>query len=258
MISRKTPDTWQDLQVETARLLKECGFEEVEVEKKIETARGTVSVDVYAVEAVKGRKYITLCECKHWKSNIPQNVVHGFRTVMGDFGAHQGYIVSMAGFQEGVIKAVENTNVRLVTWVQLLDEFGASWMEQYFFPTITEKLDPLLSYTEPFMPAWFDKLPEKEQGAFLALKEKYDQFGWMMMSFTTYHRMLRKDEPYPELPVRPRLRDDSTIAKNVPKEILDETHYREFLEAAIGFGTSVIEQFRELRAIALKDVPPGQ
>jgi restriction system protein len=257
VISRKVPDTWQNLQTEAGRLLKECGFD-VEVEKKIETARGTVEVDVYAVEVIKGRKYVTLCECKHWKSNVPQNTVHGFRTVMGDFGANQGYIVSMAGFQEGAYKATENTNVRLVTWVQLLDEFSASWMEHYFFPTITETLDPLLSYTEPFLPAWFDKLSVDDQGAYLTLKEKYDEFGWMIMSFTTYHRMFRQDEPYPELPIRRRLGNDSTIAKNVPKEILDETHHREFLEVAIEFGTSVIKQFQELRAIALKEVPPSQ
>lgn len=32
-----------------------------------------------------------------WRSRVPQNVIHGFRTVLADIGANVGYIVSMAG-----------------------------------------------------------------------------------------------------------------------------------------------------------------
>lgn len=41
MISRNAPDSWQALQTEVGRILRECGFD-VEVEKKIQSARGTV------------------------------------------------------------------------------------------------------------------------------------------------------------------------------------------------------------------------
>ena len=145
MITHKTPEDWRALQVEVARLLDECGFQEVEVEKTVQTVRGEAEIDVWAEEAVKGRKYLTVCECKHWKANVPQTVVHAFRTVVTDIGAHVGYIVSIAGFQDGAFKASEATNVELVTWEQLQTKFEPSWYETYFSPQITSRLDPLLS-----------------------------------------------------------------------------------------------------------------
>ena len=108
MITIEVPKTWQDLQRETARILEECGFT-VEIEKKIQTVRGEVEIDVYAEEEVKGRKYTILVECKHWKSRVPQSVIHGFRTVVSDIGANVGYIVSLTGFQSGSFSASEMT-----------------------------------------------------------------------------------------------------------------------------------------------------
>ena len=45
MITSEKPGTWQALQEETATILRECGFD-VEVEKKVHTARGDVEIDV--------------------------------------------------------------------------------------------------------------------------------------------------------------------------------------------------------------------
>jgi restriction system protein len=138
MITSKVPDDWRQLQVEVGRLLQECGFS-VEIERKVRTVRGEVELDVYAQEEVKGRKYSIVCECKHWKARIPQNVVHGFRTVVADMGANIGYIVSLAGFQEGAFEASALTNVELVTWQELQSKFELSWYESYFSPKITER-----------------------------------------------------------------------------------------------------------------------
>src|SRR5436190_7050177 len=115
MITSKTPSTWQDLQYQSARVLEECGFA-VEVEKVVKLVRGKAEIDVYAEESLKGRKYIILCECKHWKAAVPQGVVHSFRSVMADVGAHKGYIISSSGFQSGSREAAELTNVELTTW----------------------------------------------------------------------------------------------------------------------------------------------
>jgi restriction system protein len=257
MITSKSPDTWQELQSEVGRLLEECGFK-VEVEKKIATARGTVEVDVYAEEWIRGRTYSTVCECKRWKANVSQDIVHAFRTVMSDFGANIGYIVSIAGFQEGAYKAIEHTNVRLVTWIELQAQFEASWLEEYFSPTITERLDPLLSYTEPLLPRWFDALTEENQRAYLDLKEKYDEFGWLVMTFTTYSRMVRQHESFPALPVKAHLSAESPLLKKVPQAILEETHYREFLDAMTEFGLGVLQQFDVLRHSAIKGEQLGK
>jgi hypothetical protein len=47
-------------------------------------------------QAVQGRRYTTLCECKYWRSAVPQAVIHGFRTVVGDIGANKGYAIAVA------------------------------------------------------------------------------------------------------------------------------------------------------------------
>lgn len=246
MITSTVPNDWRELQNAVGRLLAECGFA-VEIEKKIETVRGTVELDVFAQEEVKGRRYSIVVECKHWKSRIPQNVVHGFRTVVADLGANIGYIVSTAGFQEGAFKARELTNVELVTWEQLQDKFELSWYESYFSPQIAEHLDPLLTYAEPFAPAWWDKLTEAQKSRYLELKSKYDEFGWLIMTFTPYHRMLRKVQPITPLPVIDHIPANSTLTVNVPSTLLRQKAYKEFLEEAVAFGSEIIAQFRELR-----------
>ncbi len=93
MITSRLPQSWQDLQADVARLLAECGFD-VEVEKTLATARGAVEIDIYAEEQVRGRKYTIICECKFWQNRVPQNVIHGFRTVVSDIGANVGYVIS--------------------------------------------------------------------------------------------------------------------------------------------------------------------
>ena len=97
----KLPDSWQALQTEVGRILSECGFA-VEVEKKIQSARGIVELDVYAEETVRGRKYAIACECKCWKSRIPQTVVHGFRTVVQEIRANIGLSSPWKAFNPGL------------------------------------------------------------------------------------------------------------------------------------------------------------
>jgi restriction system protein len=106
MITTSIPSTWQDLQQHVAQILSECGFL-VDVERSIATVRGNVNIDVFAEETVRGRRYTILSECKYWKAAVPQNVIHGFRTVVGDVGAHKGYIISTSGFQSGSFKAAD-------------------------------------------------------------------------------------------------------------------------------------------------------
>src|SRR5690606_2625968 len=87
MITSAIPGDWRALQDIVGQILTECGFS-VEVEKQVQTGRGGVELDIFAEEDIQGRKYVTVCECKHWKARVPQNTVHGFRTVLADIGAH--------------------------------------------------------------------------------------------------------------------------------------------------------------------------
>ncbi|MBZ5585593.1 MAG: restriction endonuclease [Acidobacteriia bacterium] len=164
MLTSRIPTDWRDLQESVAAVLRECGFS-VEVEKVIDTARGAVEIDVFAEEHIHGRRYVVLCECKHWTARVPQNVIHGFRTVVGDSGANMGYIVSMAGFQSGAMTAAELTNIQLVTWEQFQEAFEATWLEHHLIPTITERLDDLFDCTEPLLPNRFLSLDAARQEA---------------------------------------------------------------------------------------------
>lgn len=74
-LTTSQPKDWKDLQNRVAEILKECNFN-VEIEKKAETAREKVELDIFAEEKIKGRKYSIACECKYWQANIPQNIIH--------------------------------------------------------------------------------------------------------------------------------------------------------------------------------------
>jgi hypothetical protein len=244
MITTSEPAGWQDLQEEVARILRECGFS-VDVERTFDTARGSVELDVYAQETVDGRHYGIVCECKHWRQRVPQAVVHGFRTVIGDLGANLGLIVASNGFQAGATPAAAYSNVRLVTWQEFQMEFECTWLKRFLQETVAKRCDPLLTYSEPLLPTWFGDLEEYKKEEFLNLKRQYDQFGLLMMTFTPYVRMLN-DARFPTLPLREQmaLRPDSAL---IPESVLDAVGYREFLNAALAHSDEIIAKFRALR-----------
>ncbi len=241
MITAHSPTDWRDLQEQTARTLSECGFQ-VEVEAKVDTVRGKVELDVLAEEDVDGRRYRIFCECKHWQARVPQTVIHSFRTVVADSGANVGYIISAAGFQSGAFTAAELTNLRLVTWEEFQAEFEQTWIERFLLQHVVNRIDPLFSYIEPILPRGFDELTEEEQDHYMALKDKYDEFGWLMMQFTKYHRAT--DLPLPELPLRGRVTEALRESNSIPPEVLDAPAYREFLDVALPYGERAVAEFR--------------
>jgi hypothetical protein len=52
-------------------------------------------------------KPIILVECKFWAKSISQETIHAFRTVVADFGANLGFIVSKNGFQQAVMRLLK-------------------------------------------------------------------------------------------------------------------------------------------------------
>ena len=118
MIICDKPNSWKDLQDKVAKILTQCNFN-VEIEKKFESIRSNIEIDVFAIENVDERKYQIICECKYWNTNIPQLYIHALRTVVSDLGVNIAYIISTSSFQIGSHKSAELTNVELLTW----DEF---------------------------------------------------------------------------------------------------------------------------------------
>ena len=245
IITTKQPNNWKDLQNKVAEILEQCGFK-VEKEKTTKIARGKVELDVYAEETIKGRKYSIVCECKHWKSNIPQNVIHSFRTVVNDLGCNIGYIITTSDFQSGGIDASEFTNIELITWEQFQELFFESWYDAYFSPQIAKRLDPIFTYTEYLLPKWFKKMNGEDKKAYLALKDKYDIFGAIMLRFTPYARILPIDE-IPTLPLCNWSKELKEATDLIPIEILNEEGYKEFLEKCCAFGDIAISEFRYFR-----------
>lgn len=253
MITTEVPKNWRHLQNMVAEILSECGFV-VEVEKTIETVRGTVEIDVYAEEEIMGRKNIIICECKLWKQKIPKTVVHSFRTVLSDFGANAGYIISSKGYQKGAYEAAQYTNTNLMSWEQFQITFEEFWYRNYFQKKITKELDSFFEYTEPFLPRWVDKLSQEEKSGYFALKEKYDLFGQIMMMVTSHFSTLLsmkgilsgKVDMIP-LPIK-----NITNYQNlyIPNEIEAILTYREFLNFIIEYGKNAINEFRYYRDLA--------
>lgn len=245
MIITQQPSDWKDLQNKVGEILKQCGFY-VEIEKTIQTARGQAEIDVYAEENIKGRRNLIICECKYWKANIPQNVIHGFRTVVNDLGCNIGYIITTSDYQSGSVNTAQYTNIELLTWEDFQLIFFESWYEAFFSPEMAKQLDPLLSYTEPFLPRWFENLTEEDKNSYIALRDKYDLFGRIVMSFTPIPRVFGKTS-IPTLPLIERIGNDKEITDRIPLEILNEVGYKEFQERCFEFGEKAISEFRYYR-----------
>lgn len=122
----REPANWRELQDMAAQLFAETGCE-VQVGRNLENVRGAKEIDVYVRDTSIVPAGMYLCECKHWQRAVPQEVVHAFRTVMQDVGAHHGYIISSGGFQSGAHEAARNTNLHLVTFPELQAIFFDRW-----------------------------------------------------------------------------------------------------------------------------------
>jgi hypothetical protein len=131
-IEAGAPTRWPELEVAVARILAECGYD-VEVQKRVQLARGDVSTYVWADEHSSPPNVIAI-ECKLWSTPVTKTVVHAFRTVVGDSGANTGLIVAGAGFQDGATEAAAYSNVRLLTWVELQAMFVKRWYRRYMPP----------------------------------------------------------------------------------------------------------------------------
>lgn len=64
------PNSWQDLELIVAKILKQCGFD-AERDKQISTVRGSVDIDVFAKDNNSTPSSEYLIECKYWNTEIP-------------------------------------------------------------------------------------------------------------------------------------------------------------------------------------------
>lgn len=120
------PTDWGDLQDRVGQLFGELGCT-VKVGETIELVRGKKEVDVLVDDPTSSPSSRYIVECKFWNSAVPQDVVHSFRTIVADCGAHRGFLVSKVGFQTGAYEAALKTNIDLCTFEQLQNLFFDRW-----------------------------------------------------------------------------------------------------------------------------------
>ncbi len=144
MIEPQPGPDWRHLQERIAAILRECGLQ-AETPKTLDTVRGRVEVDVYAVDPASRPPSLYVCECKLWSRNVPQAEVLAFRSVVSDVGAHHGLFISAHGFQQGAHEVVRGTNVTLMSWVEFEELFRQRWCRNFWIPTFAAKLDHLAS-----------------------------------------------------------------------------------------------------------------
>ena len=245
MITAFVPRDWNELEDAVADLLTKCGMA-VERARTVSTVRGQAEIDVYAIEVVDRRAITLFCECKHWKASIPQGVVHTFRSIVGDAGAHQGYIISSSSFQSGAVAAAKQTNIRLLTWREFQEEFEPAYYEKYFRKQLQQSVDPLISYVEPISPATFlasGRLDEANVPAFLELKERYEEFGFLCLSIFPGMLEVRTGGKL-ELPLDDPANAASTL--RIPEALRRVDNYEDFLTGARELADTALAEFRRL------------
>ena len=173
------PNNWKDLQIMVGQVLNDIGFD-TQIEKDIDTVRGKVNVDVYAENSRENPRTIIIAECKNWSKSVPKSVVHSFRTVINDYGANFGFIISKAGFQTGAYEAIDKSNIQLFNWTEFQEYFKIKWLE-----TIIKSVDrvgkPLWHFTSPmqdFYDSELEKLSESKKNKFFELIRKYSDFAF--------------------------------------------------------------------------------
>ena len=246
-IEDQLPGGWRDLQEKVAQILHECGMD-AQTDKQLEIVRGTVNVDVFAEDTSQTPPVIYLCECKRWGKRVTKTVVHSLRSVVSDFGANWGFIISSGGFQSGAYEASQYSNIRLLHWLEFQAMFEHKWIDNYFARRIHEEADALIEYTEPLNSRIFRKasfLPKDAQRAFRVLRDKYRALGYLALKiwFTvTDHEGTLLEPPAKEGPAA----KTQLSAGELPSDLLEAKSYRAFLDTYIKHARRATAEFDEV------------
>ena len=251
LITEKIPESWDELEKLVTEILNECGMQ-AQRQVTLTLPRGSVNVDVLAEETIDGIVHRTICECKNWRSNIPREVVHAFRTVMQETGAHRGYVISRVGFQTGAIDAAKATNIELVTFPEFQNIYFDKWINKKIW-AIEKEIGSFNTYYEPIGPPGYGKLKDdQERAAYNAVFDKYAFAGLMLLPFSPYMHMMGP-YPFPALPF-----DVSEIEGRgliVPDDIKAARTYREFFQLLAEYAAKGLKELRAVNPIT-RDKPP--
>jgi hypothetical protein len=246
LITSLTPNGWRDLENTVADILRECGMA-VQQQINVPLPRGSVDLDVLADEIIDGIRSKIVCECKDWRTNVPREKVHAFRTVMDETGANRGYIISRVGFQIGAVEAANATNVELLTFEQFQERYFDKWIARRC-RAIEDAIGNFNVYYEPLgRPGYHALATDDERAAYDAVWERYAFAGVMLMGFSPYLRMLGNAPPLPPLPF-----DVAELERQglpVPPEVRAASGYRELLALLQHYGGVGLEELRAVNPL---------
>ncbi|WP_339192371.1 restriction endonuclease [Paenibacillus sp. FSL E2-0230] len=176
ILTSKTVD-WKDLQRKVAQIFTDINCN-ARIEESIELIRGEANIDVLVEDTNMSPKLVYLCECKYWDAHIPKHVIHAFRTVVSDSGAHCGYIISKKGFQSGAYDSAIKSNIFLFSWDEFVETYEDRWLN-----SMIKNLDaigkPLRDYCNPmsdFYISGLNRLDEDNKKKFEKLCSQYFWF----------------------------------------------------------------------------------
>jgi hypothetical protein len=112
---------WYDFQETICNHFLSIGAR-AETNVSIQGTRTTHAIDILVRIKYLGQDMLWIVEAKKWNSKINKLQVLGLRTIINDIGADKGFIISQKGFQSGAIEAAQNSNIKLSTFNQLIDE----------------------------------------------------------------------------------------------------------------------------------------
>jgi len=246
LITSINPNGWRDLENTVADILRECGMA-VQQQVNVPLPRGSVDLDVLAEEIIEGITSKIVCECKDWRTNVPREKVHAFRTVMDETGANRGYIISRVGFQIGAIEAANATNAELLTFEQFQERYFDKWIARRC-RDIEDAIGNFNVYYEPLGRPGYHALENDEaRSAYDQVWEHYAFAGIMLMHFSPYMRMLRQAPALPALPFD--VRELEVQGLMVPVEVKAARGYRELLQLLQHYATIGLKELREVNPL---------
>jgi hypothetical protein len=197
LIFDSEPFTWQDLEAMVCQAFDEMGYESHRNEE-ISTVRGKVRIDVHAIKRSNPIPTHILCECKYWTKPVDQNVIHNFRSICSDIGAHYGLIISKKGFQPGAAESSGYTNIHLLSFMEFQTTFFNEWRSGIFMRFV--KMSYLLRPLHPMNPYFADNDALQDKIRSINIFKKYAIF----FGYHSYFDYFINRKEFPALIIDPR------------------------------------------------------
>ncbi len=86
----------------------------VEHQKELISSEGLkYKIDLHFKFYIEDSEYLTIIECKNWKSRVTRNILNSFDSIRNSLRAHKAIVVTTNGFQKGAIEFAKTNHIGL-------------------------------------------------------------------------------------------------------------------------------------------------